>query len=273
MRSEDMRTLTLFSGILLVLAACDSATGPGSRDLVEVRFQVAGVGPMTATGAGPAYSPASPEGISAFGSNGTLELDGVWMIVAEFELESEDQEDDQPCPGMDGDDCHEFEAPPFFADLPLNDGHISVATDGVPAGVYEEFEFEVEDLNDDDEDDGRGASELLSRIRASFPNWPAEASVRITGSFTPDGGAPRAFEVYVDAEIEVERSLNPALVIVDGASPGAEAIVVEIDPRAWFQRSDGRDLSEYDFSQTGTLLDFEVELEDGFMQIEVEDVG
>jgi hypothetical protein len=273
MEVQKMRTLFALLIGVITLAACDSSTGPGSQDLVEVRFQAVSAGAMAAPVSGPSRSANAWKQVSVPGSNGTLEIDGVWMIVAEFELESDGDGEDDMCPGMEDDDCHEFEAPPFFAELPLDQGYVSVATDEVPPGVYEEFEFEVEDLDDDDEDDGMGASQLLSDIRASFPNWPTEASLRIVGTFTPNGGDAQPFEVYVDAEIEVERELDQPLVVEED-TPGAEAIVVEVDPRAWFQRGDGTvwDLSQFDWEQTGILLDFEVELDDGFMQIEVEDI-
>jgi hypothetical protein len=195
------------------------------------------------------------------------------LIVAEFELEGDQQGEDEDCPGMERDDCHEFEAPPFFLELPLEDGSVSVATDEVPPGVYDEFKFEIEDLDDEDEDDGAGASELLSQIRAIHPDWPEDASLLVVGTFTPREGDPRSFRVYVDAEIEIERDLNPPLMVEDDGTPGTDAIVVEINPRAWFQRPDGTvwDLSEFDYGETGKLLEFEAEMEHGFLHVDIED--
>jgi hypothetical protein len=205
---------------------------------------------------------------SVQGSNGTLDLSGVWMIVAEFELEG----DDDACEEIGGDDCHEFEASPFLLELPPPGEPVTVAAEEVPAGVYDEFEFEVEDLDDDDEEDGEGASELIAQIRSQFDDWPEDASLFVEGTFTPTGGDPQAFRVYFDAEIEVERDLNPPLIVEeDGGS--VTVIVVEINAGRWFERSDGSviDLSQFDYGRTGALLEFEAEFEDGVMEIEIED--
>jgi hypothetical protein len=49
-------------------------------------------------------------------------------------------------------------------------------------------------------------------------------------------------------------------------------IVVEIDSRGWFERSNGSvtDLSQFDYGKTGTLLEFEAEFENGVMEVEIE---
>lgn len=259
--------------LLAALAACDSSTGPGNEDVVSVKFRTVGPSALAAAPAGPSKAPGALGGIPVEGSNGTLELEGLWMIVAEFELKGEERRENEGCPGMDGDDCHEFEAPPFFVELPLEDGFVSVATDQVPPGVYDRFEFEIEDLDDGDEEDGRGASELMAQIRAIHPDWPEEASLLVVGTFTPEGGEPQPFRVYVDGEIEIERDLDPPLVVGDDETVGAAAIVVEVNPRAWFQRSDGTvlELSDYDFGHTGHLLELGGELEHGFLHFDVED--
>jgi len=268
-----MRPISLLAIGFLGLAACDSATGPESRNMVEVRFQSSTTSAAAAAWEGPSLLSPRGQGASWEGTNGTLELDGVWMIVAEFELKGNQTALGEGCPGEEEEDCHGFEAPPFFLELPLGDGSVSVATDEVPPGTYDGFEFEVEDLDDEDEDDGVGASELMGRIRASFPDWPEQASLLVTGTFTPTGGDPRPFRVFVDAEIEIEKRLDPALVIADDGTAGFEAIVVQVDPLAWFQRPDGSvlDLSAHDFDQTGELLELEAEMEHGFHHIDVED--
>jgi len=66
--------------------------------------------------------------------------------------------------------------------------------------------------------------------------------------------------------------LDPPLVIADDGTAEFEAIVVHVDPLAWFRRSDGSvwDLSGYDFDQTGRLLELEAEMEHGFQHVDVE---
>lgn len=47
-------------------------------------------------------------------------------------------------------------------------------------------------------------------------------------------------------------------------------MTVTIDPGAWFARPDGTvlDLSRLDFARTGRVLEFEVEMEQGFRTVE-----
>ncbi len=246
-------------------AACDSSAGPGATETVEVRFRISAT-EQAGVAAAPVAAQAAPGSVSITGSNGTLTLDEAWIVVGEFELEG-----DEVCEGGLGNDCDEFEGPPFFTDLPLEEGTVTVATDDVPPGVYDEFEFEVEDLYDGDEDDGQGAAELLGSIRAQFADWPADASMLVMGSFTPVGGRGSVvFRVYFDAEIEVEMDLLPPLTV--GEEGQGEAIVVDVDPVSWFLRSDGTvwDLSQYDYEKTGDLVEFEAEMERGFRFHELE---
>lgn len=94
--------------------------------------------------------------------------------------------------------------------------------------------------------------------------------MRAEGTFTPTGGSATPFVVYFDAEIEIERDLAQPLVL-DEERAGAE-VTVRLDPAAWFTLSDGSvlDLSQFDYGTTQTLLEFEVEMEDGVQEIEVD---
>jgi hypothetical protein len=208
------------------------------------------------------------------GTNGTLTIDEIRLIVSEVELEREDD----ACVGDDhgsddiGDSCEEFNAGPRFLDLPLDGQPIEVTTDLVPAGIYEEFEFEIEDLEDDEDDTVEGAliAAVRAQVLAAVPDWPEEASVLVTGSFTPTSGTATDFRVFMKAEIEVEMALVPPLVIEGGAAN--RDVTVDIEPDIWFMLPGGAvlDLTQYDFDATGQLLEFDVEFEDGFTKIEVE---
>ena len=50
-------------------------------------------------------------------------------------------------------------------------------------------------------------------------------------------------------------------------------VTVTVDPLAWFIRPDGTvlDLSQFDFDATGQVVEFEVEMEDGFTEIEFDE--
>lgn len=261
----DRRLTSAAGAALCVLAAsaCADSTGPEDADRVAVRF--ASVMPAPAQG--------SVEGSSLelTGSNGTLRIDEMYFIVAEFELEG----DDAVCDDDFGDDdCEEFEAPPAFLDVPLDGSGVIAVQHTVPAGTYRKLDFEVEDLDDDDEDDSAKAQQiaaLRAQILAQFPDWPRDASVLVIGSFTPTGGQATPFRVYFEAEIEIEMDLVPP-VVIDGTGT-SPAFTVRIDPNMLFRNGDGtvRNLAPLDFTLTGQVIEFEVEIENGVSEIEFDD--
>ena len=249
------RWSTLLAIAALGIVGCDGGpAGPQDAPRMAVQFQ---------TG-----SPAQADGSLAIaGTNGTLVLDDVRLIVAEFELELADGGCDD---AIAEDDCEDLELPAQFVQLPLQAGILTVLSQEVPAGVYEELEFEVEDLDLDDgeDEDDLQLQQLWEEIRAEFPDWPAEASMLIDGTFTPRAGSAKPFRVLFKAEIEVEMEFEPPLVILE--EDPEKVVTVTVDPAAWFIRPDGTvlDLSVFDFAATGQLVEFEVEMEDGFTEIE-----
>jgi hypothetical protein len=233
---------------VVALSACEGSTGPNANATLRIASPAqAGLSSETATG------------LSITGSNGTLLLTALKVIVDEFELENDDDDcdDDQP-----GGTCGEFEAELFIADVPLGSGAVTVANDRIPSGTYTKLEFAIEDLDDDaDDDDGPRIAALLAQLRTTYADWPAGASMMIEGTFTPTGGAPQAFRVYFEAEVEIEKTFATPLVI-DGNSMG---LTIELRPDLWFRNGDGtvRDLSQWNWATTSSLIEFEVEFEQG----------
>ena len=247
--------------VLLVVGttACGDSTGPDG-DEVAVRFAVSS-----------AVAPARNAPLLVTGTNGTLEIDQVWMVVDELELKGPDGS----CParlnagsdddGDDDGDC-EFESGPFLLKLPLTGSATTIATEGLPPGTYTRLDFEVEDVefDDEDEDDEEGRlNALFQRVRQEAPDWPRRASLLVTGTFTPTGGTPQSFRTFFDAQIEITMALTPPL--VNTAESGA-SVTVELDPTSWFRRGDGsvRNLAASDFALTGRVLELEVDIERGF---------
>lgn len=278
--------------LLVAAGACDQATGPegsGSDDAasgpVQVRFATtlaSGQASVLETASQTAGSVGDTLRID--GSNGTLIVTDIRMVVDELELEGEgcpgegemedeggdDRESSVQSTEEDGgghDDC-EVESEAFFLDLPLDEGVVTVADDSLPEGMYDRVKFEVDDAGLD-EDEAEEAGILAQEIRAEFPEWPDNASLMVEGLFLPAGGGDaQPFRAFFDAEIEVEMSLNPpVLVTADGAD---RVLTVEVRPERWFQRSDGTvvDLSTLDFETTGRVAELEVELEHGFAEVE-----
>ena len=251
-------TIAIAVFVSISIMGCDSTTNSDGEDGLSLRMQMA----QEVT-----LSTSQNQELTIEGANGILTLTQISLIVAEFELEREED----TCDGeQENDMCEEFELAPSFLDLPLDEGAVTIGSDQVPPGLYEELEFEVEDL-EDDEDNSQEIRQLLTTIRADYPDWPEEASMLLIGAFTPTGGTPQPFTVYVEAEIEVEMEFNPPLSIE--TSDQSQTITININPENWFKRPNGEvmDLSVFDFEQTADLLEFELEMEDGFSSIEFDD--
>ncbi len=255
--------------VLAATGACSDSTGPAGFQSVTLNFRVdgaAGAAPGPSRVSGPARVAGPP--LVMQGTNGTLTIDEIRVIVAEVELEAEDGACDNSGPSSD--DCPDFEAPPRFLDLPLDGQPIAAMTGLIPEGTYKELEFEIEDLEDDEQDPVLAAqiAALRAQILAEFPDWPRKASALVVGSFTPNGGSAERFRVFLEAEVEIEIDLVPPLVVSAGG-PSRE-LTVDVAPEIWFMLPDGRvmDLRQFDYDRTGQLLEFELEMENGFTEIE-----
>jgi hypothetical protein len=266
---SNSRALSAALSVIL-LAGCGDGTGVDGPQNVSLNFQVSGVtspqlnGPALADGPQPVAGP--PMVIT--GTNGTLTIDEIRLIVAEVELDGIDDACEDGTAATN--DCAKFEAPPRFLDLPLDGEPIEAFMELIPAGVYDELEFEIEDL-EDDEADTQFAAEIEAlrlQIIAEFPDWPRKATALVVGTFDSVNGS-MDFRVYLEAEIEIERSLVPPLVVGDQGSASTD-LTVDVRPDIWFTRSDGSilELHLYDYDTTGQVLEFELEMGDGFLEIE-----
>jgi hypothetical protein len=256
-----------------VVACGDSTTSVNGPHNVALNFQVSTAGaPQMAGGPALASGPDLILGgasLTVEGTNGTLVIEEIRLIIAEVELDGEDDSCDDDAPAVN--DCAEFEALPSFLDLPLDGEPIEAFVGMIPAGTYEELEFEIEDLEDDEDDPvfASAIAELRAQIIDEIPDWPLKASGMVSGTFESVATGLVSFRVFLDAEIEIERDLIPPLVV------GADGVVnadltVDIRPDIWFTRLDGSvmELQDYDWDLTGQLLEFELEMEDGITEIE-----
>ena len=251
--------------VAMTAAACSDSTGPGGTQQVRIAFSAGG------TQAALAGSGASLLGdeIVLQGTNGTLVIQDLRVIVSEFEL---DRVSDDACAVEDDDSCESFEAPPAFVDVPLAGGQAVVVTGPVAPDTYDELEFEIEDLEDDEEDPAKAQqiSNLLATIRGQFADWPRDASMLVTGTFTPTGGQPIPFRVYFEAEVEIEMALNPPVTVTEGT---AGTFTVTLAPELWFRSGGGTvmNLAALDYAATGKVVEFKFEMEDGFTEVEFDD--
>jgi hypothetical protein len=259
---------------VLTAAACSDGTGVDGPQNVSLNFQVTGPAPLAS---GPSMASAGPSMVAGpplvlTGTNGTLTIEEIRVIVNEVELKPSDGTCDQ-IENSISDDCPEFEAPPRFLDLPLDGEPITAVTGLIPAGTYKEIDFEIEDLEDDEEDAAQAAAIEAVRLEilGVIPDWPRKASTLVVGTFEPaGGGAAIDFRVFLDAEVEIEMPLLPNLVVADDGTASRD-LTVDVRPDIWFGGPNNTvlELHLWDYDSTGQLLEFEVEMENGFTHIEL----
>lgn len=253
----------LFSACGIVLAAsllagCSDSPlggGPGDQARVQLRFGTTAGAALTSSAR---LQTGGTDQLVVTGANGTLTISDIRMVVAEFELDGDDDVNTCGATGG-GDDCEDFDAGPLFVDLPLTSGPVTVGSGDVPPGVYDEVEFEVEDLDDDEENatERQRIEALRQQILSHFPDWPRDASMLVVGTFTPTGGTARPFRAFVEAEIEIRLDLSPALTVGGGQTGSLD---VTLDPQAIFRS--GTNVLDLSTANGRTLL--EIEIEDGF---------
>jgi hypothetical protein len=256
MSHKFLKSLLALAVAVLGTSACDDGVGP--EDMAEVTLSFASVEAQGMQSAGNALAASSTlaRSVEMAGSNGSLTLDEIQLLVDEFKLEGSGAAcGDHPEPEA----CGRIEAEPYFLDLPLDAVPVDAATTLVADGSYFALKLETKDLS---------SSGLAEVVRPEFPDWPDEASLRVTGSFDPeDGSDPRPFVVYFQAEVKVELAFDPPL---DLSSEDAH-VVVEIDPLAWFTNPDDSvvDLSELDYETNGEVVEFEAKMSEGFSKLEI----
>ncbi|HEX8450794.1 MAG TPA: hypothetical protein VF647_01790 [Longimicrobium sp.] len=235
---------TLLAAALLA-TGCDSpSTGSAAGDEVSINFTA------RTSGASAQLAPAGSASLSAAagqlvlnGDNGVLTLTDLRAVVARFRLRGDD--DVNRCEDNGGaDDCDDFNVGPLFINLPF-DGVVTVDAGSVKPGTYDEVEFRVKNLDDNDDDsnsdDDAGEAArteaLLQQIRAEIPNWPQKASMMVSGTFQPrtNGtlGAAQPFRVFVRAELRTRVALNPPLVLTETSS--APQVTITLDPAVLFR--------------------------------------
>lgn len=211
---------------ITTLAGCDSGPlAPGEKTPGEAD-PAATEGNVTISLAGPAAGSAAG-GIRAVGSlvqargGDELVLDSVQVVLREIELKR--VEDDDCDDDLASDDCEKVEAGPRLLHVPLEGSVDHVVTVSVPAGSYDELEFEIHKPDDDDAED-----------RAFLQEHPTfeDVSVRVKGSFNGE-----SFVFVQDLNEDQERDLVPAMVVGDDGAEVSLTLRLAVD--GWFVRPDG----------------------------------
>lgn len=210
-----MKRHTLLLTAAVLAAACSDGTGPGTEPGVSLSFSTRS---PTAAPA-PGFFASVTSDTLADGAN-TLIISKAEIVLRSIELKRSDVVD---CTGMGGEDgCEEFEAGPVLVDLPLNDSAETSVSIPIPAGTYDELEFEIHKVTQDQED---------STFAAAYPDMVGK-SIRIQGTYNDT-----AFTYETDLDVEQEFDLNPPLIVDDTTTQ--TNVTVRLDLNAWFRDGAG----------------------------------
>lgn len=206
-----------------LFGACSDTNGPGNNqgnENVSLSFSTYRPGTVGAV---------SPFSGSVFGimsdtlrsGADVLILDRAQIVLREIELKRQEIVDCDVEPEPEG--CEELEVGPVLVDLPLNGATAQSVSIPIDPGTYDEIEFELHKLDDDDPAD--------QAFAAANPNF-AENSVRVEGTFNG-----QAFVYTSDVNVEQEFDLVPPLV-VDTAEVTSN-VTVRVDMSMWFVDATG----------------------------------
>lgn len=259
--------------IALAAAACGEAAPGGRSAPVSVSLVTVDQAPVAR---GLSGRSAYARSLSMEGSNGTLVLEEVHLLVDRLGIETADGACLRRAGPATGDDaldavgrCQTLGTGPFVVELPLDGVPVNVTDDLLPPGRYTGLQLTVVTLEEADRavEDGSRPS-VPSRVRDAFPRWPGEAGLRVAGVFVPaDGSATRRFVTYLSGGPSLALNFTASVELETTTRPVGMTVVV--DPRAWFVRDDGSvpDLSTFDFRSSGQAMDPGSRLGDGFRQV------
>jgi hypothetical protein len=209
-----MRYRFLFAGILVTLAACNT-TNPTQLADVAVSF----------TRSTPGATPALFDRAGAAAAN-ALVITSAELVLREIELKRADVTDCDLL-GENADGCEEFEAGPVLVSIPV-DGSVSQEfTLPVPAGSYDEIEFDIHKVSSSDPAD---AQFLMDHSDYR------DLSIRVVGTFN---GLPFVFETDLNAEQELD--FFPPIVI--GESTVSTNITIAVGLDSWFLDANGQSVN------------------------------
>lgn len=223
-RSLSRRSAWLPVSMLSALVACgDPLASNGGATNLSVSFASAGV--VAKNAAGNAIVVGAP--------GDTLVISTVQLVLNEVELKRADV---TSCPdtiperkdrerSSDDRGCSRLDLGPILLDLPLDSTGTSKMAVSIPAGAYDEIEFELDKVRT-----GSSASAAESQFLVRHPEF-RDVTVRVTGTYR---GAPFTFTSRVEAEVEFE--FEPAMVVEPGVN---DNITVSLDLGRWFRNGTG----------------------------------
>ena len=240
------------------LTACDSAGPSGAEGSAPVTLSVT----SAELSAGQATAAKSRTFTDDAGNE--LTIDAAEIVLREIKFERDEavencsasSNDDSDSSGDDnssnGDDdassdddgCEEVERGPFLVDVPLtSDDPTAIIEEQLPVGRWEEVEFKVHKLDDDDADD---------RALLEDTGFPEDISIRVTGTWTPANGSSVPFTYTSDLNEDQEIELNPPLEVTADA---ATNVTFRLALSTWFRTASGEFVNPERGNRDGDLED------------------
>lgn len=216
---KKLLNLSLIAAVATLAGACggdsDNGMGPngGTPGQVSLSFTSRAAGALPA----PAFSLFSAVMDTLVSVGDTLIIDSAKVVLREIELKRVEVVDCDIEPEPEG--CEKFETGPLLVDVPLNgmtEQQISISID---PGTYDELEFDIHKVSNDDPED--------AVFRAAHPDM-IDKSIVVWGSFN---GQDFAYETDLNEEQEFD--LNPPLVI-DETTITTTNVTVRLDISQWF---------------------------------------
>jgi hypothetical protein len=202
--------LSLLTAAALV-AGCSDSVAPDSGSRVSLSFS-----------SGPAAA-ASNAHFSAPASSGAADLviTKAEVVLREIELKRVEVVNCDVEPEPDG--CEKFEVGPVLINVPLDGTTATAIAIDIDPGLYDELEFDIHKVSDDDEED--------AAFVAAHPQM-VDLSIRVQGTFD---GVP--FTFTTDLNVEQEHDLVPALEITENT--GTSNVTVSLGLSQWFLDAGG----------------------------------
>ncbi len=223
-----MKTTALgILGAALIWAGCGDSTGlaPGEGQVsLSITTQNAGQAAFMQVAASDTLTDTENE----------LILTRVEVVLREIELE---RISDDACDSLalDNDGCEKFETGPILLDVPLNGEVEQVLTVVADTGVYDEIEFDLHKVSDDDPED--------AAFREAHPDMIGR-TIRVQGFYN---GQPFTYETDIDEEQEYD--LVPPLVVDEMTT--SVNVTLKIDVDAWFRTGSGDLVNPQDANKGG----------------------
>jgi hypothetical protein len=211
-----MKVTSIFCSMIAL--GCGDGTGPGTMVTLSFAGGPSGSAVSFAQSSGASLLAGAPLTDS---QGNELAITQAQVVMREIELKKVETSDCDDA--VDSDACEEFEIGPILIDLPVDGTPDQVVALDIPAGMYDEIEFEIHKISSDDEED--------AAFRTAHPEF-AGLSIRVVGTYNG-----QAFVFENDLDVEQEFDLMPPLeVTVDG---GSTNITIRVGLADWFVNSGG----------------------------------